>query len=139
MVEERGKVAQQPQEGLNREGKIAPTSQEIKILTQPMLDDALPVVREHFLKANKNMELAILDQPIKVENGKVFLQVLGSVQEEIAVKMTPEFLDLLRKLTGANQLSVAVELKEEIQNSRPKLYTDTEKLRFLKEKHPELA
>jgi hypothetical protein len=104
-----------------------------------MLDAAIPAVREYFLKANKNMELAILDQPIKVEDGKVFLQVLGSVQEQIANKMAPEFLDILRNLSGANQLSVSVELKEEIQNGRPKLYTDTEKFRFLKEKYPSLV
>ncbi len=139
MVEEREKaLPQQPQTERLQKVKIAPTVQEVKVLTQSMLDAAIPAVREYFLKANKNMELAILDQPIKVEDGKVFLQVLGSFQEQIANKMAPEFLDILRNLSGANQLSVSVELKEEIQNGRPKLYTDTEKLRFLKEKYPSL-
>ncbi|MFN3760002.1 MAG: hypothetical protein ACK4SF_12410 [Algoriphagus aquaeductus] len=118
----------------------APTIiQESVTLTQEMLDQVIHSVKDFYRQANKNFELAILDQPIQVLNGEVNLQVMGSVQEEIANKMRPELLGLIRKLTGANQLSISVEHKEEIEDSRPKLYTNTDKLRFLRDKHPALA
>jgi hypothetical protein len=104
-----------------------------------MLDQAFQAIQEYYLNSNKKLELAILDQPIRVNNGKIFLEVVGSVQEEIANKMRPEFIDLIRRLTGANQLSVSVQPKEEIKDERTKIYTDTDKLRFLKEKYPALA
>lgn len=113
--------------------------QETVQLTQEMLDLVIYQVKEHYRQANKNLELAILDQPIKVINGEVFLQVMGSVQEEIANKMRPDLLGLLRKLTGANQLSVSIDHIEEIQDDKPKLYTNTDKLRYLRDKHPALA
>lgn len=116
----------------------SPVQESVK-LTQAMLDRVIHAVQDHYRQGNKNLELAILDQPIRVVNGEVMLQVMGSVQEEIANKMRPDLLGLIRNLTGANQLSISLEHKEEIQDDRPKLYTNTDKLRFLREKHPALA
>jgi len=113
--------------------------QETVVLTQEMLDQVIHLVKDHYRQANKNFELTILDHPIKVINGEVFLQVMGSVQEEIANKMRPDLLGLIRNLTGATQLFVSLEHKEEIQDERPKLYTNTDKLRYLRDKHPALA
>ncbi len=86
------------------------------------------------------MELAILDQPIKVrEDGEVILEVMGHMQEEIAGKMKPDLVALIRKLTGAERVVISLELKEEVDNGKPKLYTNTDKLIYLREKHPALA
>ena len=113
--------------------------QETVQLTQEMLDQVIHAVKDHYQQANKNFELAILDQPIKVINGEVFLQVMGSVQEEIANKMKPELLALIRRLTGASRVSIAVEHAEEVLSDKPKLYTNSDKLRYLRDKHPALA
>lgn len=104
-----------------------------------MLDQVMSKIQDYYRKSAKNLELAILDQPIQVENGELFLQVVGSIQEEIGNKMRPELIDLIRKLTGANQLSISLKHKEEILADKPKLYTNSDKLRFLREKHPALA
>lgn len=133
------KAPEQPIAEKKPEETVSMPVQETVQLTQNMLDQVIHAIKDHYRQANKNLELAILDQPIKVENGEVFLQVMGSVQEEIANKMRPDLLGLLRKLTGANQLSVSVDHKEEIQDDRPKLYTNTDKLRYLRDKHPALA
>jgi hypothetical protein len=138
-VEEKNKAPETSvPEKKNEEPVIAPV-QETVLLTQEMIDQVLHTVKDHYRQANKNLELAILDQTIKVSNGEVFLQVMGSVQEEIANKMRPDLLGLIRKLTGATQLSISIEHLEEIQEDRPKLYTNTDKLKFLREKHPALA
>ena len=133
------KAPEQPIPEKKPEETVRMPVQETVQLTQNMLDQVIHAIKDHYRQANKNLELAILDQPIKVDNGEVFLQVMGSVQEEIANKMRPDLLGLLRKLTGANQLSISVDHKEEIQDDRPKLYTNTDKLRYLRDKHPALA
>jgi nitrate reductase NapAB chaperone NapD len=105
-----------------------------------MFDQNLFQIQEHFRSQNKNLELAILDQKIQVSpEGKIVLQVVGHVQEEIAEKMRPELLRMIRQLSGATQVSILVEQAEEVADDRPKLYTNTDKLRYLKEKHPALA
>ena len=108
------------------------------LLTQALLDEAIFSVREEFRAANKNMELAILDQDIRVTDGELLLLVHGSIQEDIANKMKPELIGLLRKFSGATQLSIAVVQQEEEPDEKGKLYTSTDKLKFLREKHPAL-
>jgi hypothetical protein len=109
-------------------------------LTQQLLSAYLEEIKMHYRQAGKNFELAILDQPIEVRpGGEVALKVAGSVQEEIANKMKPELLALIRRLTGASRVSIAVEHAEEVLSDKPKLYTNSDKLRYLREKHPALA
>ena len=109
-------------------------------LTQALFDQHVYSLQEHFRKADKKMELAILDQPIQVKDGgEVVLGVMGSIQEEIAGKMKPELVGLIRQFTGADRVTITVELVEEVDNGRPKLYTNTDKLNYLRDKHPALA
>lgn len=97
-------------------------------------------IRAHYKKADKNFELAILDQGIKVRaGGEVILEVAGHMQEEIAGKMKPELVSLIRQFTGADRVLILVELKEEVDMGASKLYTSTDKLNYLREKHPALA
>ncbi|NVK50533.1 MAG: hypothetical protein HWE09_12245 [Cyclobacteriaceae bacterium] len=107
-------------------------------LTQELLEQNLSEILTHFKNLGRNLELAILQQPIKVKNGDLVIEVIGSVQEEIAEKMKPELVGLIRKMTGANSFSVHLEVKEEIQETHQKLYTDRDKMNFLVKKHPAL-
>lgn len=85
------------------------------------------------------MEVAILDQKVKMEGEVVVLEVIGSVQEEITNKIRPELVGLIRELTGAGKFSIEVRPAEEVVSDKPKLYTNTDKFNFLKGKHPALA
>ncbi len=109
-------------------------------LTQELLDLHIFSVREHFRLSGKKMELAILDQAIKVKDGgEVVLGVMGPMQEEIAGKMKPDLVGLIRQMTGADRVLITIEPMEEVDNGKPKLYTNTDKLNFLRKKHPALA
>jgi len=109
-------------------------------LSQELFDTQLERIRAHFKNANKNLELAILDQQIKVkEGGEVVLEVAGHMQEEIAGKMKPELIGLIRQLTGADRVLISVEFKEEVESDVPKLYTNSDKLNHLLKKHGALA
>ncbi len=115
----------------------AETVQEL-VLTQDMLDQAIFSIQEVYRTANKNLELTLLDQEIQVKQGEMILMVTGSIQEDIALKMKPELVGLVRKFTGATTFSITIVQQEEIPDEKGKLYTSTDKLKFLREKHPAL-
>ena len=114
-----------------------PTAPEI-LLTQELLDQAVFSIQDLFRATNKNLELTLLDQEISLQNGEITLQVSGSIQEDIAQKMKPELMGLIRKFTGASYFTISVVQKEEVLDEKGKLYTSTDKLKFLREKHPAL-
>ena len=114
-----------------------PAAQEIA-LTQDLLDQAIFSIQDVFRTANRNLELTLLDQEIKVLDGEITLQVGGSIQEDIAQKMKPELMGLLRKFTGATSFTIGIVQQEEAVDEKGKLYTSTDKLKFLREKHPAL-
>lgn len=108
-------------------------------LTQEILDEVFVQVREHFQSIGKSMELAILGQSLKMKDGLVMLEVMGHVQEELALKMKPELVKVVRELASVNHFKIEVEVKEELESERNKLYTSTDKFNFLKEKHAALG
>ena len=108
------------------------------VLTQDMLDQAIFSIQEVYRTANKNLELTLLDQEIQVKQGEMILMVAGSIQEDIALKMKPDLVGLVRKFTGATTFSITIAQREEIPDEKGKLYTSTDKLKFLREKHPAL-
>ena len=109
------------------------------VLTQELLDQSIFSIQEVYRTAQKNLELAILDQKIKVQEGELILKVNGSIQEDIALKMKPELVSLVRKFTGTSTFTITVIQQEEAPNENGKLYTSTDKLKFLREKHPALV
>ena len=108
------------------------------VLTQELLNQSIFSIRDVYRTANKNLELTLLDQDIQVKEGEMILLVTGSIQEDIALKMKPELVGLVRKFTGATTFSITIAQQEEIPDEKGKLYTSTDKLKFLREKHPAL-
>jgi len=108
------------------------------VLTQELLNQAIFSIQDVYRTANKNLELTLLDQDIQVKQGEMILLVTGSIQEDIALKMKTELVGLVRKFTGATTFSITVEQQEEVPDEKGKLYTSTDKLKFLREKHPAL-
>ncbi len=138
-MDDKAKEAEDVSVGVIQEvEEIKPVGSSL-VLTQELYDLYIFSIREQFVLANKQMELAILDQPAKVrEGGLLVLEVVGHVQEEIAAKMKSELVRLIRQFTGAERVQISIELKEESGSSKPMLYTNTDKLNFLREKHPAL-
>ncbi len=140
MVHEKARESEESKEALKQETVEAKPSPSAVALTQELFDRHIFSIREHFRIADKKLELAILDQPIQVrKGGEVVLGVMGHMQEEIAGKMKPDLVGLVRQLTGADRIAVTIEMKEEVDNGQPKLYTNTDKLNHLKKIHPALG
>jgi hypothetical protein len=108
-------------------------------LTQEILDEVFPKVKEHFQQLGKSMELAILGQAMKMKVDVVVLEVVGHVQEELALKMKPEVIRIIKELASVNHFKLELEVKEELESERSKLYTSTDKFNFLKGKHAALG
>lgn len=108
-------------------------------LTQEILDEVFPKVKAHFQQLGKSMELAILGQAMKMKVDVVVLEVVGHVQEELALKMKPEVIRIIKELASVNHFKLELEVKEELESERSKLYTSTDKFNFLKEKHAALG
>ncbi|WP_057937318.1 hypothetical protein [Algoriphagus resistens] len=139
MADQKAKVELQ-----NAKAKVSEEVVEViqagRDLTQEILDEVFPKVREHFQKLGKSMELAILGESMKMnEDGLVVLEVMGHVQEELALKMKPELIRIVRELGRVNLFKIELELKEELESERNKLYTSTDKFNFLKGKHAALG
>lgn len=111
----------------------------VEILTQEFFDQILPKILENFKSQNRGMELAILNQPIKVLGNEICLEITGHVQEEIALKMKPDLLSMIRDYTGIKRVLLRLEVKEEIETGKNKLYTSSDKFNFLKERHAALG
>ncbi|WP_297335351.1 hypothetical protein [Algoriphagus sp.] len=130
---------QKPQEEKKEEiqpVEFVSATEELNSLTQELLDQILPEVKNYFKEAGKNLELAVLNQAVRVEGEEVILEIMGHVQEEIALKMTPELIQLIRSKASVGKVSIRLDTKEEIESHSAKLYTDSDKFRFLTEKHP---
>ncbi len=114
-------------------------SGSLENLTQEFFDQILPKILENFKSQNRGMELAILNQKIRVLRNEICIEIIGNVQEEIALKMKPDLLGMIRDLTGVSRISLKLEVKEESDGGNNKLYTSTDKFNFLKNKHGALA
>lgn len=111
----------------------------IENLTQEFFDQILPKILENFKSQNRGMELAILNQPIKVVGNEICIEITGHVQEEIALKMKPDLLSMIRDLTGIKRVLLKLDVKEEIETGKNKLYTSSDKFTFLMDRHASLA
>jgi hypothetical protein len=139
-VDEKAKQVEEVKPEVIQEKVEVQSAKSAVLLTQDLLDRHIFSIQEHFRNAGRNMELAILDQSIKVrDGGEVILEVMGHVQEEIAGKMKPDLVSLVRQFTGAERVLITLEVKEEVDNGKPKLYTNSDKLNYLRQKHPALA
>lgn len=110
-------------------------TEELTSLSQELLDQILPEVKDHFKSLGKNLELAILNQAVRVDGDEIVLEIMGHVQEEIAQKMKPDLIQLIRSKAAIGKISIRLDIKEEIESQSSKLYTDSDKFRFLTEKH----
>ncbi len=114
-----------------------PQETNTKLLTSEILEKVLSQVLEHFKQQDKNMELAIL-QTIHVQNNTLVLHVSGHVQEELAQKMKPELISVIRQKTGVGKCQILIESRDDLEENVKVYYTDSDKLRRLKQLHPAL-
>ncbi|UJP65289.1 DNA polymerase III subunit gamma/tau [Mongoliitalea daihaiensis] len=106
----------------------------------PKLKFVLSEIIEDFKSNHKNLEITVLKQDIKLEGERIIFQLNGEIQEEIFHKLKPELLGILRRKLNNYSIALAAALVEEDEESNAqRLYTNTDKLRFLLQKSPALG
>lgn len=90
-------------------------------------------------REEKSLELAIINQELKLKGTVIPLVVVGHVQEERAHKMIPDLVGFIKKEGNIAEVSFQIEVKEEQDKDKKKIFTDSEKFEFLKQKHGALA
>ncbi len=102
------------------------------------LKGVLKEITADFKHQGKNMESAMLKQPVKLQDKIVTFILNGELQEHIFARIKPELTGLLRRKLNNFGLEVQFEIKKEVVEESDKLYTSTDKLAYLCKKSPAL-
>lgn len=105
-----------------------------KASVQELLEDVL----QDYKKLGKSMEIAVVKQPFEIDQEKIVFFLQGELQKDIFIKLKPELTGFLKRGLQNHSLEISFEIREEVANRASKLYTSTDKLRYLKEKSPAL-
>lgn len=99
-----------------------------------MLQKVISEILQEFKTDHKNLEMTVLKQPFEIVGNTILFILNGEIQKDVFLKIKPEFVGLLRQKLDNNQVRLELELRENIADDKPKLYTSTDKLNYLKEK-----
>ncbi|WP_241321789.1 hypothetical protein [Belliella aquatica] len=90
---------------------------------------------EEYKSSHKNLEVTVLKQPYKLEGERITFLLNGEIQQDIFNKNRPEVLNTLRRKLNNYNISIAAQIQEDAVPDGQKLYTSTDKLNYLLEKH----
>ncbi len=124
---------------ISKEEKVGESIPEKAPLTQELLNDLISQIKTKWEREEKSLELAVINQELKLEGSAIQMSVVGHVQEERANKMIPELIGFIKKEGNVAEVSVKLEVKEEQDKDKKKAFTDSEKFELLKQKHGALA
>ena len=109
-----------------------------KSLTTEEDKEALDKVIEQFKADARSIESTILKNEFVLTDRTIAFKLLGEMQDERFQKMKPELKGLLKNLLKVNLLEITSMMVKEA-DTKPKLYTSTEKFNYLKKKSAILA
>jgi hypothetical protein len=98
----------------------------------------LDKVISEFKEKGKHMEGTVIRQPFKIEGNKILFLLNGEIQKDIFEKIRPELTGILKQSFHQQPLEVSFEINHLPEDSPLKLYTSSDKLRYLREKSPAL-
>lgn len=107
-------------------------------LDQPAIQEVLDKIIFEFKEKGKHMEMAVIRQPFTVEGNRILFLLDGGIQKDIFEKIKPALTGMLKRSLQPVQLEVAFQIKPPSAGAAGKLYTSTDKLRYLREKSPAL-
>lgn len=99
------------------------------------LQNAILDIIDIYKEKDSNLEVTVLKQPVAVNDNLITFKLNAEIQRDIFQKLKPELHLLLRtKLNNHSiQLDCLINETEET-NGKRKLYTNTDKFNYLKEK-----
>lgn len=113
-------------------------AQTEKLLDPSAIQEVLDRIIFEFKEKGKHMEIAVIRQPFKIEGSKIFFLLNGEIQKDIFEKIRPELTGILKQFLNQAQLEVSFQINSQTEGAALKLYTSSDKLRYLREKSPAL-
>ncbi|MFD2201925.1 DNA polymerase III subunit gamma/tau [Shivajiella indica] len=123
----------------HHESVSPPVPQLAEVFDLEKLQSVIAEVIEDYRSHHKNLEVTVLKQPVTLENETITFHLNGEIQQEIFNKIKPDVLSILRRKLNNYSIHVDQEIKEEDFSEKRKLYTSTDKLKYLIEKSPALV
>lgn len=90
---------------------------------------------EEYKSNHKNLEVTVLKQPYRLDGEKITFLLNGEIQQDIFIKNRPEVLNTLRRKLNNYNISISCLIQEDAVSEGKKLYTSSDKLNYLLEKH----
>ncbi len=122
------------------EAKREDNSKEVKQLGKDAFDlnklqNALLEIIDVYKEKGNNLEVSVLKQPVEINDNLITFNLNAEIQRDIFQKLKPELHVLIKeKLNNFSiQLECVMDETEET-NGKRKLYTNTDKFNYLKEK-----
>ncbi|GAB2627615.1 hypothetical protein [Belliella aquatica] len=110
-------------------------NQLAELFDEGKLKNVLFDMVEEYKSSHKNLEVTVLKQPYKLEGERITFLLNGEIQQDIFNKNRPEVLNTLRRKLNNYNISIAAQIQEDAVPDGQKLYTSTDKLNYLLEKH----
>lgn len=113
-------------------------NQLAELFDEGKLKNVLFEIVEEYKLSHKNLEVTVLNQPYRLEGEKITFLLNGEIQLDIFNKNRFEVLNLLRRKLNNYTISIEAQIQEDAVPEGLKLYTSSDKLNYLLEKHGHL-
>lgn len=106
-----------------------------ELFDEGKLKNVLFEIVEEYKSSHKNLEVTVLKQPYRLEGENITFLLNGEIQLDIFNKNRFEVLNLLRRKLNNYTISIESQIQEDAVPEGLKLYTSSDKLNYLLEKH----
>lgn len=110
-------------------------NQLAELFDEGKLKNVLFEIVEEYKSSHKNLEVTVLKQPYRLEDENITFLLNGEIQLDIFNKNRFEVLNLLRRKLNNYTISIEAQIQEDAVPEGLKLYTSSDKLNYLLEKH----
>ncbi|MFD2037175.1 DNA polymerase III subunit gamma/tau [Belliella marina] len=110
-------------------------NQLAEVFDENKLKNVLHEMVEEYKKDHKNLEVTVLKQPYKLEGEHITFFLNGEIQEDIFAKNKHVVMNIVRRRLNNYNVTISAQIQEDAVPEGKKLYTSTDKLNYLLEKH----
>ena len=110
-------------------------NQLAEVFDENKLKNVLHEMVEEYKKDHKNLEVTVLKQPHKLEGEHITFFLNGEIQEDIFAKNRPVVMNIIRRRLNNYNVTISAQIQEDAVPEGKRLYTSSDKLNYLLEKH----
>lgn len=126
---------EKPQENAGEETQLGNDSFDLNKVQNALLD-----IIDVYKEKENNLEVTVLKQPVEIQENTITFKLNAEIQKDIFQKLRPDLNLLLRAKLNNHLVHLDCVINEDEEtNGKRKLYTNTDKFNYLKEKSEALV